>query len=237
VPPDPIPASYSNRHLNKVSPNDLALLSPRLERVQLAVKDRLELPSQPIENAYFFESGLSSVVAIGKGDKRIEVGITGREGMTALMVVHGNDQSPYETFVQIAGEAMRLSADDLRDAMATSPTLRNVLLHYAQAFLIQTAHTAVANGHAKLEERLARWLLMAHDRIDGDELPLRHEFLSLMLGVRRAGVTVALHELEGQGLIRANRARILVVDRQGLEQVAEGIYGVPEAEYERLMAQ
>jgi hypothetical protein len=120
--------------------------------------------------------------------------------------------------------------------MSDSPELRNVLLRYSQAFMIQTAHTALANGRAKLEERLARWLLMAHDRVNGDEVPLVHEFLALMLGVRRAGVTVALHMLEGQALIRASRGKIVVLDRQGLEEAANGLYGVPEREYERLMA-
>jgi CRP-like cAMP-binding protein len=152
------------------------------------------------------------------------------------MVVLGDDRSPHETMVQVSGEAMRLPAADLRHAMDASPTLRNLLLRYSQAFMIQTSHTALANGRAKLEERLARWLLMAHDRIDGDELPLVHEFLAVMLGVRRAGVTVALHILEGQALIGARRGKIIVLDRQGLEEAANGIYGVPEREYERLMA-
>ncbi len=109
------------------------------------------------------------------------------------------------------------------------------MLRFAQSFLIQATHTAISNGSAKLEERLARWLLMAHDRIDGDELPLIHDFLALMLGVRRPGVTVAIHSLEGQGLIEAARGVIRVIDRKGLEEVANASYGTPEAEYERLM--
>jgi CRP-like cAMP-binding protein len=120
--------------------------------------------------------------------------------------------------------------------MTKSPTLRGMLLHYVQAFMIQTAHTAASNGSAKLEERLARWLLMAHDRTDGDELSLVHEFLAVMLGVRRPGVTVALHTLEEQGLIRARRGSILIIDRAGLEELANSSYGVPEAEYDRLMS-
>jgi CRP-like cAMP-binding protein len=106
---------------------------------------------------------------------------------------------------------------------------------YVQAFMSQTAQTALTNGRAKLEERLARWILMAHDRTDGDTLDLTHEFLALMLGVRRPGVTIAMHFLEGAGLIRSTRRAILIVDRDGLEQHADGSYGVPEAEYERLL--
>ena len=134
----------------------------------------------------------------------------------------------------MAGEGQRLRSDDLREAMQTSPTLQALLLRYGQALMVQTAQTALANGRAKIGERLARWLLMAHDRADGDELPLVHEFLALMLGVRREGVTLALQRLEGINLIGAKRGRITILDRKGLEECADGSYGVPEAEYERL---
>jgi CRP-like cAMP-binding protein len=119
--------------------------------------------------------------------------------------------------------------------MQESRTLRKVLLRFVHSFMIQATHTAVANGSAKLEERLARWLLMAHDRLDGDRLRLVHEFLARMLGVRRPGVTVAIHALESSGVIESARGVITVVDREGLEEMANGSYGVPEREYERLM--
>lgn len=109
-------------------------------------------------------------------------------------------------------------------------------LKFAQAFMVQTAHTAIANGRATVGERLARWVLMARDRMDGDELPLTHEFLALMLGVRRAGVTEALNALEERALLRAGRGKILVLNRKGLEKFAGGYYGVPEAELRRLMS-
>jgi CRP-like cAMP-binding protein len=119
--------------------------------------------------------------------------------------------------------------------METSATLRPVLLKFVQAFLVQTAQTAVANAQARLEERLCRWLLMCHDRVDTDTLPLTHAFLATMLGVRRAGVTTALHLLEGRGLIRATRGCIEIVDREGLKKGASGTYGTPEREYQRLV--
>jgi CRP-like cAMP-binding protein len=118
--------------------------------------------------------------------------------------------------------------------MQETPSLRVSLLRFVQAFIVQTAHTAAANARAKVEERLARWLLMAHDRVDGDVLPLTHEFLSLMLGVRRPGGTVAFHLLEQKGLVSTKRALIAIDDRAGLEQLAHGFYGVPEAEHLRL---
>jgi CRP-like cAMP-binding protein len=111
------------------------------------------------------------------------------------------------------------------------------MLKSAQAFMIQTAHTALANGRAKLEERLARWLLMAHDRMDTDAVPLTHEFLAVMLGVRRAGVTVALHSFEQRGYIAMRRGQLTLINRSGIEQVAGSFYGIPEAELKRLMAE
>jgi CRP-like cAMP-binding protein len=110
------------------------------------------------------------------------------------------------------------------------------LQRYAHAFAVQAAHTALANAQGKIEERLARWLLMAHDRTTGDSLHLTHEFLALMLGVRRAGVTTALHALESNALIENSRGSIVILDRAGLEASANGLYGVPEAEYERVCA-
>jgi CRP-like cAMP-binding protein len=228
-------AIHQNRLLRSLSAGDLALLEPHLEPVELEVRADMEKPHKPIRHAFFIQAGIASVVARSSNGEKVEVGIIGREGMTGLMVVMGNDRSPNETYVQVAGDALRIRSDDLRGAMEASPTMRIDLLQYAQAFMIQTAHTALANGRAALEQRLARWLLMAHDRLDGDELPLVHDFLALMLGVRRAGVTVAVNELESQGLIEGKRGSITVMDREGLEQVADGIYGTPEAEYERLM--
>ncbi len=233
--PDPKLVVFRNQLLHALSVEDLALLTPHLTPVKLASRDELERPNRPIKTIVFPESGIISVVAHGARRKQIEAGIIGREGMTGLMVVLGNDRSPHSTYVQIPGEGYRMAPDDLRKAMRERSTLHNILLRFAQAFMIQATHTAISNGSAKLEERLARWLLMAHDRVDGDKLPLVHEFLALMLNVRRPGVTVAVHSLERQGLIRAERGIITVVDRKGLEETADASYGVPEAEYKRLM--
>ncbi len=128
-----------------------------------------------------------------------------------------------------------MDAGELRKAMQQSASLQGSLLKYVQVFMTQTAHTAIANARAKLEERLARWILMADDRLDGKSLPLTHEFLSLMLGVRRAGVTEALHALEAQSLIQPARGEIVVLNRKGIERRAGASYGVPEAEYRRLI--
>ena len=224
-----------NRLLKGLSSEDLALLAPHLSFETLPLRRPVESPNLPIENCYFVESGIVSVVAKSTRDRSAEVGLVGPEGMTGVAVVMGDDRSPNDTYVQMAGSGHRLPADRLREAIAASPTLHKRLLHYAQAFLIQTVQTALANGTAKIGERLSRWILMSHDRIGHNDLPLTHEFLSIMLAVRRPGVTDALHQLEGRGLIRSTRGQISVVDRAGLIKVAEGSYGVPEAEYERLL--
>jgi CRP-like cAMP-binding protein len=228
---------FRNRLLSSLSSDDLERLTPRLSFVDLAVRQDMEQPHRPIKHVYFPEAGVASIVGRGPRHKNIEIGIIGREGMTGLMIVLGNDRSPYHTYCQMAGSAHRITADDLRKAMEESPTLRLKLLRFVQAFMILTAHTAIINGSAKLEERLARWLLMAHDRTDGDSLPLKHDFMALMLGVRRAGVTVTLHALGERGLIEGKRAIIKVIDREGLEEIAGASYGTPEAEYERRMSE
>ena len=148
--------------------------------------------------------------------------------MTGIPIVLGNDRSPHETFMQVAGDGMRITADKLRTAISQSRSLERALLGFAHAFLNQTSSTALANGTATLEERLARWLVMANDRLEGNEVPLTHEFLSLMLGVRRAGVTVALNYLEQRALIRLARKQIVITDRKGLEAAANGSYHRPE---------
>ena len=128
-----------------------------------------------------------------------------------------------------------MSSDALRSVTAKNVGVQTTLLKYVQAFLIQTSHTAICNARSHLEQRLARWVLMAHDRVGDATIALTHEFLALMLGVRRAGVTEALQALVQQGLIKAARGQITVLDRDGLEASAGESYGVPEKEYRRLL--
>jgi CRP-like cAMP-binding protein len=164
----------------------------------------------------------------------VEVGLIGREGMTGLPVVLGDDRTPHSSYVQATGTAQCMPALDLANAMDKSRSLRDCLLKYVQAFGVQTTHTAICNARSRLDQRLARWLLMAHDRLGTDHMPLTHEFLSLMLGVRRAGVTEALQALKTKGLVAANRGQVTIQDRKGLERVAGTAYGIPESEYRRL---
>ena len=224
MPENSFRSRLKNRILSRLSRTDLALLRPHLVSVDLPVLTRLETGNARIDAVYFMDSGFASVVANGSGKRGIEVGIIGREGMTGLAVVMGNDRSPHDTYVQAAGSGQRIRAAKLRAAIAQSAPLHRSLLRYAHAFLIQTTQTALANGRSMNAERLARWLLMADDRIDGGELPLTHRFLSIMLGVQRPGVTLSVQALENAGLIRARRGVISIIDRKGLEKMSNGAY-------------
>jgi CRP-like cAMP-binding protein len=224
-----------NRILNAMSNADLALLQPHLEETPLKFRQRLQSANRQVRAVYFPESGIASVVAVGGGERRqAEVALVGREGMTGIPVVHGADRSPCDVFVQMEGAGHCIGPENLQQVIEESATALKVFLRYAHVFAVQSAYTALANARGNIEERLARWLLMTRDRVDDDEMVLTHEFIALMLGVRRAGVTGALQAFEGRGLIETARGSVTVRDRDGLEETANGLYGVPEAEFERL---
>ena len=226
--------STRNHLLLALAPPDYGLLEPHLTKVEFAVREPFEEANKPIEYVYFPENGIVSIVAKSRHEQA-EAAIVGLEGMTGIPVVLGNDRWVNDTYVQVDGSGSRIAANDLRQALAKSANLRAILLAFTQAFVVQTTQTALANARGNVEMRLARWLLMAHDRLDGNELPLTHEFLALMLGVRRAGVTTTLQKLESDGLVVAKRGVISVVDRAGLIRLADRLYGVAEAEYRRLI--
>jgi CRP-like cAMP-binding protein len=228
-------AGIRNRLLGKLAPADWTLLAPHLEAVTMRERQVIEVPNKPIAHAYFLEIGVASVVAVDSEDHRIEVGVIGYEGITGVPLIMGDDRAQHSTYMQIPGSGHRIAADRLCAAIAESETLRALMLKSAQGFMIQTAQTALANGRARLEERLARWLLMAHDRMTTNAVPLTHEFLAVMLGVRRAGVTVAVHSFEQRGFITTRRGELTMINRPGLEKVAGSFYGTPEVELERLL--
>jgi len=164
-----------NRLLAELSSSDLALVQPHLQAMPMPLLKDMERPNRRIEAVYFMESGIASVVAVQPDETRIEVGLIGREGMSGIAVVLGGDQSPNSTYIQVAGEAQRMAANELRTAMNASETLRDSLLKFVQVFMVQTAHTAIANARSRIDQRLARWILMAHDRTRDTTLPLTHE--------------------------------------------------------------
>lgn len=222
-----------NGLLKTLSDEDAALIRSRTELVTLEQDQLLFESRKPISHVYFFESGLSSEVVVAT--KSIEVGCIGHEGCSGVPVLLGVDSSPHKAFMQAGGTALRIASSDLSELIDTNRAIRELLLRYAHVFMIQIAATALADGRYDIEQRLARWILMCQDRL-GDELPLTHDFLSVMLGVRRPSVTDALHKLEGNRAIRAERALITVRDRAVLEETAGDSYGIPEAEYRRLIS-
>ncbi len=227
--------SPGNQLLAAMSPHDLALLHPHLRAVEMPLLKHLERPNRRIETVYFMEAGIASVVAVQPDETKIEVGLIGPEGMSGTAVVLGGHQSPHSTYIQAVGAAQQMEAKELSHAMDVSESLRKLLLKFVQVFMVQTAHTAIANARARIDQRLARWILMAHDRTREETLVLTHEFLALMLGVRRAGVTEALQSLKRQKLIQTGRNKILVPNRKGIELVGGDSHGVPEKEYRRLI--
>jgi CRP-like cAMP-binding protein len=224
-----------NRILSAMSAEDFDILKPSLTFVDLPPRRQLETANTRIDHVYFIEHGVASVVASTTRSRSIEVGLIGHEGMTGLAVILQTDRSPHETFMQGGGSGQRIEAVQLCAAMNKSPALSRLLLRYAFAVSVQMAFTVLSNGRSNLEERLARWLLMARDRADNDDLSLTHEFLALMLAVRRATVTVTIQKLEERGVIASKRGVISIVDRTGLEAAANGTYGAPEAEFQRLL--
>ena len=225
-----------NAILRYLSGADRDLLRPSLEPIDLPVRFRLAEASRPIDALYFLEAGIASITTSVRHETPIEIGIIGREGIVNLPALMGIDRSPSETFMQIHGAGLRIGVERLREAMAQSPTLTPILLRFVHVYMVQTASTVLANGRARIPERLARWLLMASDRVDGEGVALTHEFLSTMLGVRRPGVTSAIREFERQGFIDGGRGVITLLDRSALETAANGYYGIAEAEYKRLFA-
>jgi CRP-like cAMP-binding protein len=228
-------AGIRNRLLQKIPLEDWDQIGPHLEPVTLKERQVIEVPGKPITHAYFLEIGVVSVVAVDAEDHRIEVGVIGYEGVTGVSLIMGDNRAQHSTYMQIGGGGHRIPQEILCSTLAASESLRALFLKSAQGFMIQTAHTALANGRAKLEQRLARWLLMAHDRLTSDAVPLTHEFLAVMLGVRRAGVTVAIHGFERRGLVTTRRGQLTLVNRHGIEQIAGSFYGTPEAELRRLL--
>ncbi|PDT14167.1 CarD family transcriptional regulator [Rhizobium sp. J15] len=205
------------------------------ELIDLPVKHVLVEANQSNEHVCFIENGLASMVASNSEDEAVEVGHIGYEGMSGAHVVLKTDTTPNRTFIQVAGSGLQVSVGNFKRMLAEFPAANDLFLNYVHCCDIQLAQSALANGRYNMHERLARWLLMCHDRLDGNDLPLTHEFLALMLGVRRAGVTNELHVIEGLRVIRSTRANVRILDRERLEEIAAGSYGVPEREYERLI--
>lgn len=226
-----------NRLLAALPPAELERVRPHLEPVLFDQRQVLFETEEPIRHVYFPETMVVSMVSILQNGATVEVGTAGYEGMAGLPLFLGDESSTVRAFAQIPGAGVRLDAETFRRFSGLPGAFHQVMLRYTQAFLTQVAQTAACNGAHLVEQRCARWLLMTHDRVAGDEFPLTHEFLAFMLGVRRAGVTIAMRALQDLGLVRYTRGWVGVVDRVGLERASCECYQVVRAHIERLLPQ
>jgi CRP-like cAMP-binding protein len=224
-----------NRLLAALPDEDYRRLLPGLTRVELAAGDVLIELRERMQYVYFPLVGVLSLMMVMEGGPVVEVATVGNEGLVNVVSLLSIDLSPYEVLGQTACTLLRMRVEDLRAAFRDSAPLRDLLLRYAGVVLGCTGRSAACKVVHTTEQRLARWLLMTHDRMETDELPLTHELLGRMLGVRRATVSIAAAALQAQELIRYTRGRITIVDRAGLEAAACEDYAAFRADYERLL--
>ena len=224
-----------NRLLDALPDGLLEQLMPYLEPVTLDVRDPVADPGQPYEYVYFPESCIISVVNDMRDGSTVETGTIGNEGVAGLAALMDAISSESRMFAQVPGTALRAPAKVVADFVERERELRRLVNRYAQAFLTQVAQGAACNRLHGIEQRCARWLLMTHDRVAGDEFPLKQQFLAEMLGVRRAGVSVAASALQQAALIRYSRGTVRVLDRDGLRAASCECYDVIRQQFDRLL--
>lgn len=224
-----------NRILASLSAVDFARLRPHLEMVSLAYKQPLYDAEKPIEFVYFLDTGVASLVNVMRNGDAAEVGTIGNEGIVGLPVMFGDHVAPTSVYRQVRGAGHRIPAATFWKEMERSQSLRLMALRYIHVFFNQVAQSAACAHFHALDKRCCRWLLMTCDRMQEDEFPLTQEFLAMMLGVRRAGVTQAAGKLQRDGLIRYGRGRVRILDRDRLEKRACECYGVGKRDFDRLL--
>jgi CRP-like cAMP-binding protein len=225
-----------NAILNALSKKDFARITKQATRVSLDAKVLLHAPNELIEFVYFPLSGVISILSETERGGPIEVATVGNEGFAGLPAYLGAEQSPNRVIVQIPIEAFELGVAAFRNEVRTTRRFRELIDRYVQMLITQIAQSSACNRIHDIEKRCARWLLICHDRVDGDEFPLTHQFLSQMLGVRRAGVTEAVGALRDAGLIEYQRGLMQIVDRRGLERKVCSCYHIIRAEFDRLIS-
>ena len=224
----------TNRLLTALDKQTQEQLAPHLELVSLTLRQKLFEPNQTIKDVYFPVNGVISLLAHMEEGVLIEVATIGNEGMVGLPVFLGADLTPGTSFSQVPGNAYRIPATEFRKIIAASPSLTKALHRYTQALMIQISQGTACNRIHSLEQRCARWLLLCHDRVGGDEFMLTQEFLSQMLGVRRASVNLVAGAFQQAGLIEYSRGLIRILNRRGLESAACSCYSIIRDEYDRM---
>ncbi|MBW4607551.1 MAG: Crp/Fnr family transcriptional regulator [Hassallia sp. WJT32-NPBG1] len=225
----------ANRLLAALPDAEYQHLLPHLERVPLSVKQILHKAGELIEYVYFPDRAVVSLMSTPEEGSQVEVGLVGNEGITGIPAVLGDNIANTTAMVQIAGFSMSMKASLLKTEFERGGSLQSLLLRYTQALYALVSQGAACNGIHLMEERLARWLLLMCERVESNELLLTHEFISKMLGVRRAGVTEAANSLQRAGIIRYTRGKITILNRQELETASCPCYKIVKSEYARLL--
>ena len=225
----------ANRLLGLLSPRDYERLRPHLHPTALDYRQSLYRARRPIEFVYFIETGVGSLVNTMANGQAAEVGTIGNEGMVGLPLLLGDDRAPTSVYVQVPGAGLRMKASLFKRELAKSASMRAVMHRYAHALFNQVAQSAACNHFHTLEQRCCRWMLMTHDRMQSTEFLLTQEFLAMMLGVQRTGVSLAAGALQQAGLIRYTRGNVTILDRRGLKRRACECYGVSKREFDRLL--
>jgi CRP-like cAMP-binding protein len=228
------PRFCRSRILTALPSDALAPLRPYLEFVPLKRRQVLHERNVPLTYAYFLEDGAASLLTRVAARGFLEVGLLGCSDFVGLPLILGTGRTPHRCVMQTGGSAFRISADNLYQVLSEIPAIRAILLAYAQATMIEMAQLAVCNSSHTLKQRLARCLLAIHDRMPGDEIPLTHQVLSRILGVRRAGVTTAMGRMEEAGLLRRGRGHVVIASRSGIEAEACECYRTIRSEYHRV---
>lgn len=223
-----------NRILSRLPEDEEIAIQPLLELVDLPRDYQVATCNQRIEHIYFLEAGIGSVLSVSPEGQVAEAGMFGYEGFASTPPAAGSDLSLHDVVMQTPGFGHRIEVGALWSLLPQCPVLKDLLIKSLHNLATQVSYTALSNAVHPVDERLARWLLMCHDRVPGNELEITHEYISLMLSVRRPSVTTALHVLEGNGYIRSERKLITIRNRQAMEQFASDAYGKPEQEYLRL---
>jgi CRP-like cAMP-binding protein len=224
-----------NRLLGLLPPRDYARLLPHLHRIPLEYRQSLYRANKPIGSVYFIETGVGSLVNTMANGQASEVGTIGNEGVVGLPLVFGDDRAPTSVYIQVPGAGLKMKAAIFKRELVRSASMRRVMLRYAHAFFNQVAQSAACNHFHSIDQRCCRWLLMTHDRMQSDEFLLTQEFLAMMLGVQRTGVTVAASALQRAGLIRYSHGNVTIIDRRGLLRHSCECYGVSKKEFDRLL--
>ena len=229
--------SSTNQLLRALPPDDSAIWLATLEPVELPLRAVLHEPNATISHVYFPDRGAAASLIASLGvDRGVEVGTVGDDGFLGLPVLFGVETEPFHAIVQVEGTGWRSSASAFRQGLDASAALRGLCARYAQSFIVQVGQASACNRTHSVEERCARSLLMMHDRAQEQEFALTQDFLAAMLGVRRAGVTVAAGALQRAGLIQYRRGHITVVDRAGLEAASCACYLVIRESYAPVLA-